>query len=70
LIHNSKEYIFEGIVNGYISNEPKGNMGFGYDPIFVAEGYQKTFAELTLDEKSQISHRSRAFSLLRNFYSK
>jgi len=57
---NGKQTMFTGIVKGKIIHEKKGTNGFGYDPIFVAEGYDKTFAELTLEEKSKISHRGLA----------
>jgi XTP/dITP diphosphohydrolase len=67
LILGKKEYLFEGIVNGTIIREKKGNEGFGYDPIFVAEGKTRTFAEMELSEKNSISHRARAFEKLREF---
>ncbi len=51
---------FEGIVSGSIISERRGTSGFGYDPIFIPEGYNKTFAEMTLQEKSTLSHRSMA----------
>ncbi len=51
----------EGTVEGLIRCEPVGTGGFGYDPLFQPEGYTRTFAELTLDEKNEISHRGRAF---------
>ncbi len=58
---NKNQYhFFEGIVKGSIALKPRGEMGFGYDPIFIPEGYQQTFAEMTATEKSQISHRARA----------
>ncbi len=52
---------FEGIVQGQILSAPKGTKGFGYDPIFQPVGYRKTFAEMTLEEKNRISHRSKSF---------
>ena len=58
LIVNGQEYVFEGIINGTIITEKKGANGFGYDPIFVPNGYSKTFAELSSQEKSSISHRA------------
>lgn len=67
LVFNDKQYLFEGIVNGLITEKPIGNKGFGYDPIFIAEGHNKTFAELDMQEKSFISHRSKAFNALKNF---
>jgi XTP/dITP diphosphohydrolase len=61
---NGNQQLFTGIINGSIIEEKKGTNGFGYDPIFVADGYDKTFAELTLEEKSAISHRGLAVKLL------
>ena len=58
LIMNGKEYFFEGEVNGCIIEEKRGNTGFGYDPIFMPEGYNETFAELGTDIKNNISHRA------------
>jgi len=55
-----KEHLFEGIVEGQITRERSGAEGFGYDPIFLPDGYDKTFAELGAKVKNQISHRSRA----------
>ncbi len=57
---NEKVKVFEGRVDGEISEQPRGDNGFGYDPIFIPEGYDKTFAELGDDVKNQISHRRRA----------
>lgn len=67
LIMDSKEYLFEGIVKGEITQEKKGGAGFGYDPIFVPEGYDLTFAELGNDIKNTISHRARAVEKLCQF---
>ena len=67
LILDEKEYLFEGIVHGVIAHEKKGTQGFGYDPIFIPDGYSKTFAELTSSEKSTISHRSIALKKLITF---
>lgn len=58
---------FEGIVNGEIIRERRGGEGFGYDPIFQPESYDKTFAELGMDVKNKISHRSRAVAQLADF---
>jgi XTP/dITP diphosphohydrolase len=62
-----KQHLFEGIVKGRIIEEKKGDKGFGYDPIFVADGYNRTFAELTLGEKAAISHRGLAVQKLIEF---
>jgi XTP/dITP diphosphohydrolase len=61
------EYFFEGIVNGKIINEKRGADGFGYDPVFVPDGFVETFAEMPLAEKNKISHRSRAFTKFIHF---
>lgn len=55
---------FEGIVNGQIISERRGSKGFGYDPVFLPDGYSATFAEMPLDEKNKISHRARAVKQL------
>jgi XTP/dITP diphosphohydrolase len=60
----SREYLFDGIVNGSIAYEKQGTAGFGYDPLFIPEGYDKSFAELGDDIKNQISHRARAVAKL------
>lgn len=57
LITDGREKQFEGVVNGKIINERRGNSGFGYDPVFVPNGYVTTFAEMTAEEKNRISHR-------------
>lgn len=67
LIMEGKEYLFEGIVKGKIIEEKRGGAGFGYDPIFVPEGYDQTFAELGNDIKNTISHRARAVEKLCTF---
>lgn len=59
-----KETLFTGIVNGEITTSPKGDNGFGYDPIFIAEGNNKTFAEISSEEKNAISHRAKAVAQL------
>lgn len=66
-IIDGKEYLFEGIVNGKIINSPKGDSGFGYDPVFVPNGYDQTFAELGNDIKNQISHRAKAVNKFASF---
>ncbi|TAL64903.1 MAG: non-canonical purine NTP diphosphatase [Bacteroidetes bacterium] len=67
LIIDKKEYLFEGIVTGTIISEKRGTEGFGYDPVFIPEGKDQTFAEMELGEKNTISHRARAFEKLREF---
>lgn len=67
LILDGKEYLFEGVINGEIITNKRGNTGFGYDPIFVPEGYNQTFAELGNDIKNEISHRALATNKLCNF---
>lgn len=60
LILNGKTYTFEGHVEGQIIKDKRGGMGFGYDPVFVPEGYGQSFAEMNLERKNKISHRARA----------
>ena len=67
LVIDGNEQMFEGIVDGEIISEKKGNTGFGYDPIFLPNGFQKTFAEMSLNEKNQISHRARAVQKLTDY---
>ena len=62
-----REKIFDGIVEGHIAREKKGSEGFGYDPIFVPDGYDLSFAELGMDVKNTISHRARAVRKLADF---
>ncbi len=66
-VDESGERLFEGVVEGTITPEKRGTKGFGYDPVFVAEGMTKTFAELELEEKNKVSHRKRAFQKLVQF---
>ena len=61
---NGKTIQVEGVVRGTIATEERGEGGFGYDPIFVPEGYDKTFAELPAEVKNSISHRGRALAKL------
>ncbi len=61
------EQLFEGRVGGRIIDAPRGEHGFGYDPLFLVDGYQQTMAELPLAEKNTISHRGRALSSFRDF---
>ena len=67
LILNEVEYVFEGVVEGTIITEKRGDFGFGYDPIFIPNGYSKTFAEMTMDEKSNVSHRAIAVKKMVEF---
>ncbi len=64
---NQTELYFEGRVTGRISEYPQGDMGFGYDPIFIPDGYTQTFAELGPAVKNQISHRARALNQMSAF---
>ncbi|HCM77701.1 MAG TPA: non-canonical purine NTP pyrophosphatase [Cytophagales bacterium] len=64
LIVDSNEYQFEGIANGEILSSRRGEKGFGYDPIFLPEGQNKSMAELTAEEKNAISHRGEAIRKL------
>lgn len=66
-LSNTEKRTFEGIVNGKIALKPSGSNGFGYDPVFIPEGYEKTFGELPGSVKDEISHRARAFSKFLEF---
>lgn len=67
LMLKGKEFQFEGICKGRIISERKGTNGFGYDPVFIPEGSEKSFAEMGMDEKNIFSHRKKATALLINF---
>ena len=67
LIIKGEEKLFNGIVKGTISNEKMGEAGFGYDPIFIPEGFSESFAQMTSDMKNSISHRYRATEELSNY---
>lgn len=67
LIMKEKHYFFEGYVEGVILNEKKGIAGFGYDPIFLPNGYNSTFAQMSMDVKNRISHRAIATKKLIDF---
>ena len=64
LIWEASEYFFEGTIEGTIRTERSGTKGFGYDPVFAPEGYDITFAEMSMDEKNHISHRAKAMEKL------
>jgi XTP/dITP diphosphohydrolase len=70
LIIDGQEYLFEGIVNGKIIESERGDDGFGYDPVFLPDGYSLTFAEMDLNQKNLISHRAKAVGLLVEFLKK
>ncbi len=70
LIIDNKVHQFNGIVKGIILNELRGTNGFGYDPLFIPNGYDKTFAEMTSKEKNLISHRALAVKQLLEFFQK
>ncbi len=70
LIWQGDHYFFEGVVTGEITTRLRGNEGFGYDPVFVPEGHDQTFAEMAADEKNTISHRKRAVEKLTGFLKK
>ncbi len=67
LIYNNSEYLFEGICQGVIIQDQRGRNGFGYDPVFVPDGSNQTFAEMTMEEKSLFSHRKKAIEQLIQF---
>lgn len=70
LLINGESQFFEGIVRGKIKQESHGEKGFGYDPIFIPEGYDRTFAEMTMKEKNPISHRGIAVAKMIEFLEK
>ncbi len=67
LILKGEKYFFEGIITGKISNDILGTNGFGYDPVFIPEGYNQTFAQMNFETKNKISHRAIAVKKLVNF---
>jgi XTP/dITP diphosphohydrolase len=67
LILDGQEYLFEGIVHGVILTEKHGKDGFGYDPIFMPENYDQSYAEMSLEEKNKMSHRAQAVDKLKAF---
>lgn len=70
LILNGDEYLFEGSVKGTITTEQRGAGGFGYDPVFIPDGYKVSFAEMSPEEKNRISHRAIATRKLQDFLKK
>ncbi len=70
LILNGKEHLFEGICRGEIAHERVGEGGFGYDPIFIPDGYEQTFAQMEAAAKNAISHRGKATEQLKAFLAK
>lgn len=67
LVYKGREYLFEGICKGEITATRKGNNGFGYDPVFLPEGFSHTFAEMDLERKKQIGHRGKSVEKLIDF---
>lgn len=67
LLYNGEEHLFKGVIEGKIIDTLRGDKGFGYDPVFVPEGYDITFAEMSSEEKNSISHRARATKELVDF---
>lgn len=67
LILNSKQHTFTGICQGTIIHEKRGDQGFGYDPIFMADGFTETFAQIALEEKNRVGHRGKAVQKLIDF---
>ena len=68
LYFKGKQYFFEGVCDGRIEEQPSGNKGFGYDPIFKPKGFDLTFAQMDMDTKGKISHRGIAIDKLINFF--
>ena len=68
LFYDGEPHLFKGEVRGTVSREERGTGGFGYDPIFVPEGHDRTFAEMTPAEKNELSHRGRALSSMADFF--
>jgi XTP/dITP diphosphohydrolase len=66
-ISENEHHFFEGVMYGKIISENRGNNGFGYDPIFIPDGFDRTYAEMTDEEKNSISHRGRAFEKVKQY---
>lgn len=67
-INQEAEYLFEGIVYGIIGEQKMGLQGFGYDPVFIPDGYKETFAQMSKEEKNTISHRGQALTRFLKWY--
>ena len=67
VLADGKEYVFEGVCEGMISVAPQGRSGFGYDPVFIPEGHERSFAEMSGQEKDSMSHRGRAIRAFAGF---
>lgn len=67
LLMHGEEHLFEGIIRGHITESPAGESGFGYDPIFIPDGYDRTFAQMSSAEKHAISHRGKAVQKLLHY---
>ena len=65
---DSSSFEYQGKIEGNVTFPPRGKKGFGYDPIFLPKGYSKTFAEISKKNKNKISHRAKAFALLKKFF--
>ena len=65
IVSDGMEKLTEGICSGFLGEQPRGTNGFGYDPLFIPDGFSRTYAELTAQEKNKISHRSRSFDAMR-----
>jgi XTP/dITP diphosphohydrolase len=67
LVTSEGEWFFEGVCAGVITREQRGAKGFGYDPVFVPDGFEITFAEMSAEEKNRVSHRGKAVAKLKDF---
>ena len=67
LILDGREYLFEGRVDGRIVESESGDGGFGYDPLFMPDGFDRTFAQMTTEQKNAVSHRARAVRKLADY---
>ena len=67
LLLGGEEHLFEGVVQGRIIDHEQGSEGFGYDPLFIPDGYDRTFAQMTTEQKNAVSHRARAVRKLADY---